>query len=134
MRKWISLVCVAVFLGVFSLPAYAAYSRKQNMLPAPMLIAPADDADLSGKEALEFRWSPEGDRTGFDYYDFRLYKGNQDYEPGLMMKAQVPAGQTSYSVPVSQFEAGQTYTWSVRMAGGSRKGAKAYSVFKVAKK
>ena len=134
MKKLIFGILILVFIGFSADTASARISRKANELPAPMLHAPGDEADLTGKETLEFRWSPEGDRSGFSYYDFRLYRGNQDYEPGLILKEQVPAGQTSFSIPTSQFEAGQTYTWSVRQAGGSKKGAKAYSVFKVAKK
>ena len=134
MKRVIFGMLILVFLGILPDTASARISRKGSESPAPTLRAPGDETDLSGKEMLEFRWSSEGDRTGFSYYDFRLYRGHQDYESGLMLKAQVPAGETSYSVPVAQFEAGQTYAWSVRQAGGSQKGTKAYSVFKVAKK
>ena len=134
MKKVILGLFLLVFLGIPLNAEFAYSNRKVDELPAPTLRLPGDETDLSGKETLEFRWSPEGDRSGFSYYDFKLYRGHRDYESALMLKAQVPAGQTSYLVPASQFEVGQTYTWSVKQAGGSKKGAKAYTVFKVAKK
>lgn len=107
--------------------------RKVNEMPAPMLVTPGDIVDLTGKDALEFRWSPEGDRSQMTHYDFRLYKGTQTYEPGLMLKENVPAGQTALFLKKDLFEINQPYSWSVKQVG-TRKGATRTSIFKVVKK
>ena len=126
------LLGVLFLTGVFVLDAQAnAYRNKPA--PGPMLKTPGDNADLSGLKEIEFRWSPEGDRAGFEYYDFRLYKGSQTYESGLILKREVPAGQTSTFVDTATFENGQTYAWSVRQVGGAKKGRSSFAVFKAHK-
>ena len=54
-------------------------------VPEVSLVSPVTDTvDLTGKDNLDFEWSPhEGDRTKREYYDFRLYKGYQMLESTL---------------------------------------------------
>lgn len=132
MKKIAVVVFFALFLGNFCVPVFAGYT-KGGKPPGPTLVAPGDDQNLSGKQNLEFRWSPEGDRAGFDHYDFRLYKGHQTVESGLILKKEVPSGVNSTQVETSLFEAGQSYAWSVRQIGRT-KSRSSYTVFKVIKK
>lgn len=101
--------------------------------PGPMLNSPTDNTDVTGRDQLEFRWSPEGDRSSFDHYDFRLYKGPQTVEAGLILQKNVPSGETSFLVDTSYFKNGETYAWSVKQVG-SRKSRTSFSVFKVTQK
>ena len=131
--KITALLLGVVFLtGAFVLEADANVYRNRR-LAGPILHAPGDNTDLSGLKEVEFRWSPEGDRAGFQYYDFRLYKGSQTYESGLLLKREVPAGVTHTFVDAALFENGQTYAWSVRQVGSSRKGRSSFAVFKAIK-
>lgn len=122
---WILLFCL-----VLSSPVLAG-GRKMGDMPAPRLVQPNDAVDLSGKNELEFRW---GNETGgnFDYYDFRLYKGSQTYEKGLILKKEIPKGTTSIALDAAQFVTGQTYAWSLRFVGSSMSRS-AYSIFSVKK-
>ena len=119
-----------MFLSVlFSFPAIAG-GRKTGEMPAPRLILPSDETDLSGKSELEFRWSPQS--GNFDHYDFRLYKGTQTYEKGLILQKDIPKNTHSLSLDTAQFEAGQNYAWSLRHMGSS-KSRSAYSIFYIKK-
>ncbi len=131
MRKLLILLLSICVLS--TTPLMAAVRRGGDMLPAPRLLAPGDDVNLKGLENLEFRWSPEGDRSSYEYFDFRLYKGPQTYEAGLILNEKVPAGQTHFNVPATQFEVGQTYAWSVKPIG-RKKGRVNFEVFKVLEK
>jgi hypothetical protein len=132
MKKIAGVVFFAVFLGSVCPPVFAG-STMGRKPPGPTLVAPGDAQDLTGKQSLEFRWSPEGDRSSFDHYDFRLYKGHQTVDPGLILTKEVPSAVTSIQVETSLFEAGQTYAWSVRQIGRT-KSRSSYTVFKVVKK
>lgn len=121
---------VSLFLAfVLFVPAMAEAGRREYELPAPRLMAPDDVANLAGKDKLEFRWDSAG--TNFTYYDFTIYKGSQPYEPYILLKEKIPAGTTTYRVDASKFTPGETYSWSLRYNGGSQKGRRAYSIFKV---
>ena len=125
----LGVVLVMVFCAMSPL---CAGGRKMGDLPAPRLVTPTDNADITGKDSLLFRWTTEGDRSGLSYYDFRVYKGHETIESGLILKEQVPAGKTDFSVSADKFENGQIYSWSVRQIG-SRKGRSNYSIFKISK-
>ncbi len=127
MRK-ILLVGFVLTFSLFLLTPLFAGGMKMGVLPAPTLLAPSDNADITGKETLEFRWTPEGDRSNLRYYDFRLYQGHQTVESGLLLKKEIPAGQTSVQIETSLFHDGQTYAWSLREVG-QRKSRSNYSVF-----
>ena len=127
-QKMAAIVLIAAcFLS--AVPASAG-GRKLGDMAAPRLLSPSDDTDLTGKDKLEFRWGTEG--GNFDYHDFRLYKGAQTYESGLILKKQVPRNEHSLFLDASQFESGQTYAWSLRYVGSS-KSRSSYSVFSVKK-
>lgn len=128
MRKKWGLVFTMIL--IFSSAALAGGRMKG--VPPPNLIAPGDNEDITGKETVEFRWSGEGDRATMDYYDFRLYKGNQPYEASLILKDKIAPDKTSTQVKADLFTPGETYNWSVRK-NGSQKSRTAYSVFKVVK-
>ena len=129
MRKGLAVLLISLWVAS---PALAG-GRLAGALPAPKLLAPGDDADLSGKEALEFRWTAEGDRSETEYFDLRIYKGHETVEAGLIFKEQVPSGKNAFKVPTTLFEAGQEYAWSVKPVG-RKKGRSDYTVFKVIKK
>ena len=104
----------------------AGYRRDE--MPLPRLSEPTDIASIAGKDKLEFRWESAG--SGFEYYDFSIYKGTEPYEPHVIFKQKVPAGITHILVDTSTFKVGEYYMWSLRFAGG-KKSLKAYSVFKI---
>ena len=114
----------------FLLPAWANNGRLGGA-PPPTLIQPGDNTDITGQDALEFRWSNEG--GNFDHYDFKLYKGPQTVESGMILHQNLPAGSDSFPVKASMFEAGQTYAWSLRRVGNN-KSRTAFSVFKVTRR
>ena len=132
-RIFPAVVVLCLSVCVLSSVVQAAGLRG-GRIPGPTLVTPGDDEDITGREIVEFRWSPEGDRSSFSYYDFKLYKGHETIEAGLILKKQVPSGETSTRVESSLFEDGQTYAWSVRQAGGVKKGQTSFAVFKVIKR
>jgi hypothetical protein len=138
MSKKLIAFLVISFAVVSLIPAHAFVCRAGAMgfVPQPRILFPdADNVDLSGKKSLEFAWSPhEGDRFMRRYYDFRLYKGYEMVESGLMMKKRVPAGTCGFEVDAGLFDNGGTYTWSLRQiyrSGG--KSYRSYKSFKVTK-
>ena len=116
--------------AVLVMPQVEAGGRRMGDMPAPRLVLPSDETSLNGKNELEFRWGPEG--GNFDHYDFRLYKGPETYEKGLILQKDVPKGANSISLDASQFESGQTYAWSLRYVGRT-KSRSSYSVFSIKK-
>ena len=132
-RIFPAVVVLCLSTCIFSSEIQAAGLRG-GRIPGPTLVTPGDDEDITGKEMVEFRWSPEGDRSSFSRYDFKLYKGHETIEAGLILKKEVPSGENSTRVEASLFEDGQTYAWSVRQAGGARKSQTSFAVFKVIKK
>lgn len=125
------LLCASIFLTL-SVTESTAGNFRGRKPPGPSLVAPGDNEDVTGKDTLEFRWGPEGDSSSFDHYDFRLYKGHELVEAGLLLQKDIPMGQNSIMVETSLFKHGKTYTWSVRLVGSS-KSRVSYSVFRVIK-
>ncbi len=111
-------------------PVYAGGRRGQQA--PPRLFEPAEQADLSGKNELLFRWGNEGGGSEISEYQFKLYKGTQTVEAGLIKAETLPASKDRLSVPAELFENGQTYTWQIRGTGSS-KTRPAYTNFKVKK-
>ena len=126
LRKIMALILMAHMLF---LPVALAGGRKPGEMPAPRLLMPNDNVDLSGKSQLEFRWGSESGGN-FDHYDFRLYKGTQTYAKGLMLQKDIPVGTSSFSIDASNFKPGDTYCWSLRYEG-ARKSMSSYSIFKI---
>ncbi|MFQ5952502.1 MAG: hypothetical protein ACE5JK_03750 [Candidatus Omnitrophota bacterium] len=109
---------------------------RADPVPAPRLLAPlTEEVALSGKDKLEFRWSPhEGSRIERKYYDFRLYKGYNMVESTLVFKKRVPAGKYKIYLDLGLFEPGQIYTWSLRqvyrIGGKSRRSFHSFRAIK----
>jgi len=106
-----------------------------DFMPAPTLLSPTtEDIDMSGKDALDFKWE-RGFLGSTDYFDLRLYKGYATNNESLILKDRYSAADYPVSVPASKFEAGQVYTWVLRQVfNDGRKSDKASSSFKVIRK
>ena len=122
---------VVLALSLCFMGSALAGSGRLGGAPVPTLIQPGDNTDITGQDALEFRWSNEG--GNFDHYDFKLYQGPQTVESGLILYQNLPAGKDSVPVKADMFKDGQTYAWSLRRVGNN-KSRTAFSVFKVIKK
>ncbi len=108
----------------------------RDFVPQPVLLQPrGEKVVLTGKDTLEFTWSPhEGNHMNRRCYDFRLYKGYDMYEKNLIFKEEVAPNISSKKIDSKKFENGQTYTWSLRqMYDDSSKSQKSYHSFKVIK-
>ena len=127
MKRLAAFFLLAVFLA---LPAYAG--GRKGVQPPPRLYEPTENADLRGKTELLFRWDSAGDRSIISDYQFKLYKGTQTVEPGLIKAETIPASKDRIALPADLFENGQTYTWQIR-GTGSGKTRPAYTNFKVEK-
>jgi hypothetical protein len=101
-------------------------------LPAPWLLEPVTDKiDITGKDALEFKWKPDLS-VNTDYYDFRLYKGYDMLASTLILKQKLEGNVSSFKVKAETFENGQVYTWSLRrVILSGEKSDKSFSSFKI---
>jgi hypothetical protein len=127
MRRLMILLLIA---GAVAIPAYAGGRRGQQS--PPRLFEPSEHADLRGKAELLFRWGSEGGSSQISDYQFKLYKGTQTVEAGLIKAETVPSRLDRLSLPADLFENGQTYTWQIRGTGAA-KTRPAYTNFKVEK-
>ena len=110
---------------------------QSSRVAVPRILQPyLDKYDLTGKDVLEFKWSPhEGNQTERDYYDFRLYKSYTVLASTLIYKTRVPPRQWSLSLSADMFEDGQVYTLALRQVyTGSIKSWRAFQSFKIIKK
>lgn len=128
MSKSLKIMTVVLTVLFLAGPAWAG-ARRRGAMPAPKLMAPADQVDLTGKTQLEFRWGNEAGGS-FDHYDFRLYKGTETYDKNRILQKNIAAGKNTFQMDASTFEPGQTYAWSLRCVG-MQKGDSAYSLFTV---
>ena len=136
------LLCAIVIL--LAAPAAVLAQRMANFdigqsdfIPPPRLILPSGDVvDITGKDALEFKWSPhEGDQVKRDYYDFRLYRGRNMLQSTLVLKMRIPPRQWSVSLKADIFKDGEVYTWSLRQFyTGSVRSRRSFESFKVINK
>lgn len=122
---------LALILCLSFTPLAEAGGRR-GIQPPPRQFEPTDQADLTGKSELLFRWGSEGDRSLIQEYQFKLYKGSQTVESGLIHSVTVPARQDRLTLPAEMFESGGTYAWQLR-GSGSAKTRPAYTVFTVKK-
>ncbi len=139
MRKTLALVMIILSLSATAMGRnmFTHDIENSDFVPQPYLIAPTTETvDLTGKEMLEFKWSPhEGRRIMREYYDFRLYKGYDMLEGTLLVKERVDPGAQQISVKSDLFSDGQIYTWSLRQVyDGIRKSRRSTASFKVIKK
>lgn len=130
MKKTAGMLLVLAVSFTMISPAFAGGRR--GLQPAPRLMEPAENADLTGKTELLFRWGEEGDRSQIQEYQFKLYKGTETVEKGLIKAVTVPAREDRLALPADLFEDGQTYAWQLRGAGNA-KTRSAYSIFKIKK-
>jgi len=134
-----ALIFFTIF-AAFNAPGASAFMRgggAYEFVPEPVLLYPTqEEADLTGKDSLEFRWSPhEGSPTRRDYYDFRLYKGYDMLESTLVFKQRVGPRESSTSLKSGMFENGAVYTWSLRQIyTGSVKSKKVFQSFRIIKR
>jgi len=106
-------------------------------VPAPLLVTPfSHDTDVTGKDALEFKWSPyKGISALRAYYDFRLYKGYGAVETAAIYKQEVPPDMYQVNIPSDKFENEGVYTWGVsQVYSDGRKSSFSYYTFSVIKK
>jgi len=116
-------------------PSYGNRFALFEGIEAPTLLHPTtEDIDLTGKDSLQFRWIKTP--GVFVYYtQFRLYKTANNFGSDLIYKENVQPGNYPLKIPSTYFEAGQVYSWTLRivLTDGNRTEI-AYSTFKVIKK
>jgi hypothetical protein len=137
------LILAVTLLLALALPVFAQRASlyvdigESDLVPEPRILQPYLEVyDLTGKDVLEFKWSPhEGNQTQRDYYDFRLYKGYTVLESTRIYKTRTPPRQWSLSLSSDIFQDGQVYTCTLRQVyTGSLKSRRAFQSFKVIKK
>lgn len=108
---------------------------ESDYIAPPRLIAPSTDVvDLSGKDCLEFSWSPhEGNPIKRDHYDLRIYKGRQAYGQDRIYKAILPPRQWSICLGADMFENGGMYTCALRQVYQGVKSKRTFQSFRVIK-
>lgn len=140
-QKAAAISCSIVFLFLIAC-ASAVYADRgmsglSEFTPAsgPTILSPTtDNVNLAGKDSLEFRW--EGSRAiRTESYQFKLYKGYHTTAAALFLKKTISKAVDSLSVPASQFEIGQVYTWVLTQVFlGGAKATPSASSFKIIKK
>ncbi|MFH1691974.1 MAG: hypothetical protein ABIC68_05355 [Candidatus Omnitrophota bacterium] len=139
-RIWLLVLLMIFFvlpISFQSIDNAKATQVDDDLAPEPWLLEPVlETADLTGKEALTFKWRPDPAPLLYrKYYDFRLYKGYQTYESTLILKKRVDPNVYSIVLDASLFEDGQVYTWTLRQVYCDiRKSDAAYNSFEVIKK
>lgn len=133
--KRISLAFVLFFLTALSAFARGTDFGLSFDVPDPRLLAPISaKVDLTGRDSLEFKWSPfEGQQWLRKYYDFRIYKGRNMVEANIIYRKHVDPATYSVVLGSDLFQEGQVYTWSLRQVYDSDKSAEVYNSFTVIK-
>lgn len=134
--KCVLRIMLIVITLSFTTALFALTSRESyNFVPEPQLLYPVtDNIDLSKNEDLEFKWINMRP-ISLDYCYLRLYKGYQTYESNLILKEQIPAPESTFTIKKDQLEVDQVYTWTLQEVSlGGQKSDKAYSPFKIIKK
>lgn len=130
-----ALLFLVVVLTSFGLSAYGNRFSLFDNIKEPTLLYPiTEDIDLTGKDALEFRWIQTPGM--FVYYaEFKLYNGANNYGSDLIYKEKIQPGNYPFKVSANYFEQGKTYSWTLKLVltNGNRTDI-AYSTFKVIKK
>jgi hypothetical protein len=110
------------------------HSNVYNDVPEPRLQYPVTDkVILIGKEPLEFKWW--NDHMGIDHFMFKIYKGYNMYESGLIHKQILSSNEASVKIKSELFDDSQVYTWSlIQVSHSGQKSDKNFNSFKVIKK
>lgn len=134
------LLIYLVFLFIPFIFATHSYGRmfmgrNSVFIPGVTLLYPTtDNIVLTGRDYLEFRWE-RVNTVSIDYYDFRLYKGYNATVDNLLLKQKFSSDTYPIKIPVSQFEKGRVYTWSLtQVFYGGGKSDRSFSSFKIIEK
>lgn len=139
-KKVLAALIFSAILAAFIAPTGLAFRHGgmgNEFVPEPRLLSPTgEEADLTGRDSMEFRWSPhEGSPTRRDYYDFRLYKGYDMLESTRIFKQRVGPRESGIFLKSGMFEDGAIYTWSLRQVyTGSVKSMKVFQSFRIIKR
>ena len=141
MRKIMLLAAAAVILSSavsYGRMAGGSIGSLEGNVPRPRLIHPVGESvELEGKKAVKFRWGLHrgvGLGGGRRYFEFRLYEGYDLAEQGLVFKRDLYGDRGSLKVDAGLFEAGRTYTWSLRQCyKGRGKSDRSTHSFKIIK-
>lgn len=128
MKKAVFLTLLVLSFGVSSVEAGVRRGPA-----APNIFAPSENAQLAGKDQLEFRWGVTGEQSSVQYFDLRVYKGTETIEKNLIHTEKVPSRMSTFSMNADLFEDGQTYAWSIRTMGAQQKSRTNYTLFTVHK-
>lgn len=135
MRMLCALIIVLLFTSpVLSSELEKLHSLQNDEVPQVRLISPiSENVDVTGKDTLEFKWSPHEGVSGYrEYYDFRLYKGYNMVETALVIKIRLSGDAYQFNVNADKFEKGRAYTWSVIQGySGLKKSKEAFATFKI---
>jgi hypothetical protein len=134
MRK--SVLLMSIWLLVFFTAMAVTAQPERSTIPRVAYYAPDNDTtiDLTGKETLVFRWSPQGIPSGGRIaYRFRVYKG---FSYDVLAGQDLGPGTFSIEVPADKFEDGKLYSWHVQQRDGANMQWSLYHTwsFKVEKK
>lgn len=129
----VALVLAVVFLAMAPRPLHSSSEFSAD----PRILSPlSEKIDLTGQKTLVFTWDDSGGSAGRRrYFDFRIYKGYQRYEPYIIFKQRLEPTVFSIEVDTALFEDGGRYTWSLAQSFmGQGISNEAYSLFTVTKK
>jgi len=100
----------------FAMMPFGAGDGIISEVPKPRIIAPCETVDLTGKNAIEFKWYSylRATEASGGYLDLRVFKGTNMYESNMIFKQQVDPQKDRIEVDVKLFEPGQTYSWEIR--------------------
>ena len=106
-----------------------------GFVPGPTLLYPTSEhIKLSGKDDLEFRWE-RTDLIETDHFIFKLYKGYNMSEPGMVVRIDFGVDTYPIKVSVQKLEINQVYTWSLQQVLlGGLKSDRSFSTFKITEK
>jgi len=113
-RKIFAIGIAVAMLASWAIASNAYAGGERLKVPRVAYSEPKDQSavDLTGKDALTFRWNdvpmPAGGRETFR---FKVYKG---FTYDLVVSKDIDEKTFSVDVPADKFVDGQTYTWGVQ--------------------
>lgn len=115
MRSIKYFACILLSVTMFFACASVSFGdvfghRSFGSMPGPTLLYPTTEVSLTGKDALQFRW----ERTNListRYFIFKLYKGYNTTQENLLKRQNYFTSEYPITIPASEFEVGQVYTW-----------------------